>query len=1167
MMFIFNLLLTCVMSSLADDTLNVCTLNVNGLLDYNCQYALKSFTFQHKIDVLFLQETHVSNSKVVKNLDSYFNHYRCFWNFGSNFSRGTAILISHSVDFSVIKYHRDLDGRFQYIDVKINNVNYRLLNVYAPNDESERREFFNDIYPYVLTNNCKIFSGDFNCIMNSNLDKKGGNINTGLIGSTEISDIVTDFELFDVYRSLYPKTKCYTWRNKTISCRLDRIYLSSCLKSQVKKCYNLPFSHSDHDCVFVSFVNNVEINKGSGYWKLNTSILNDRSFCISFREWFVNLIDGLDICIDVWDHLKDRIKEFCIDYCKRKTKVKFNVIRQLEKQYFDLCYKERKFPGNYFEQIRELKSQIKDYYLKDFKGSQIRSKAKLLDCSETCSKYFFQTEVKKGKKKNIFEIRKDNVIYNKTCDIIKQFEDFYTDLFTEENIDEDVMNYFLQDLPVLDDIDQSICEEPICIDEIVQSIKNMENNKSPGPDGLPKELYFTFIDIFAPLLLQLYNSSFEENSLSDSQKVSYITLICKDPSQSYDVKKYRPISLMNVDVKILSKLLCSRITLVSDKIVGIDQACAIRGRYILDNAHLHRNIIDYVNQKNINCSFISLDQQNAFDRVNHKFLFKVLEKFNFGPNLLKWIKILYTDLSSSVIVNSFISNPVNVTRSVKQGCSLSPILYVLCLEPFIRKVCLDNEIKGLNLPGSNLECKISAFADDSTGVLTDDKSIEKFLYLMKLYGKGSGSKLNVDKTKGMWLGGWKNRKENFKFGINFVDKLKIVGFVIGNNVTQDDVWNRIYIKFEKVLNSWKTRKLSLLEKSLVINNLACSKLWYVGSCLYMSKFYVKKFQKCVFKFLWNSKVEPLARNTVYLCKQSGGLNIVNIDLKLKALRLKHVSDIINNRDVKFMKLSIYWIGFTLRFYNREFASLNIPHSDIVSPFYLRCIDDYHYFKNTCVDSDLKGTTTKVIYSLLLDSQDYVPKIVEKNPTVEFKFVFRNVFDKFIDRFSRDVMFKIVHNILPTNSLMYSFNVYKSNKCTFCASCPETIRHLFFECREVTPLLLLVKNWIFSISTGLISLSFEHLLFQNINVNSKVVKSLILLLIGLYCKSVWLKRNEKKFDRKHVLSNDIFMFFLYQIRLRILADFERFSEVKFSEFWCENGMFCRIEDETLVITFM
>ena len=127
--------------------------------------------------------------------------------------------------------------------------------------------------------------------------------------------------------------------------------------------------------------------------------------------------------------------------------------------------------------------------------------------------------------------------------------------------------------------------------------------------------------------------------MSDSQKVSYITLICKDSSQSYDVKKYRPISLMNVDVKILSKLLCSRITLVSDKIVGIDQACAIRGRYILDNAHLHRNIIDYVNQKNINCSFISLDQQNAFDRVNHKFLFKVLEKFNFGPNLLKWIKL------------------------------------------------------------------------------------------------------------------------------------------------------------------------------------------------------------------------------------------------------------------------------------------------------------------------------------------------------------------------------------------------------------------------------------------------------------------------------------------------------------------------------------------------
>jgi hypothetical protein len=110
---------------------------------------------------------------------------------------------------------------------------------------------------------------------------------------------------------------------------------------------------------------------------------------------------------------------------------------------------------------------------------------------------------------------------------------------------------------------------------------------------------------------------------------------------------------------------------------------------------------------------------------------------------------LYTDLNSSIIINNFISEPVNISRSVKQGCSLSPLLYILCLEPFIRKVCLDREIKGIQLPGSNISCKISAFVDDSTGIMTDDYSINKFLHWLNLFGEASGSMLNKNKTKGI----------------------------------------------------------------------------------------------------------------------------------------------------------------------------------------------------------------------------------------------------------------------------------------------------------------------------------------------------------------------------------------------------------------------------------
>ena len=126
----------------------------------------------------------------------------------------------------------------------------------------------------------------------------------------------------------------------------------------------------------------------------------------------------------------------------------------------------------------------------------------------------------------------------------------------------------------------------------------------------------------------------------------------------YDIKNYRPVSLMNIDVKILSKLICNRMSVVSDNIIGIDQTCTLKGRSILDNTHLHRNIVDYCNQQNINCAFVSLDQKKPFDKIVHIFLFKVLEKFNFGTNLIKWIKIVYHNLTPRIIVNNIISQPV-----------------------------------------------------------------------------------------------------------------------------------------------------------------------------------------------------------------------------------------------------------------------------------------------------------------------------------------------------------------------------------------------------------------------------------------------------------------------------------------------------------------------------
>ena len=543
----------------------------------------------------------------------------------------------------------------------------------------------------------------------------------------------------------------------------------------------------------------------------------------------------------------------------------------------------------------------------------VRSRVNFLDFSEKPSRYFLKMENDKGKKKFIEKIDlPDSSSVTSSKGILDAFRDFYFKLFTEEDIDLDLADTFCEDLPKLSQLDLLTCEGPIRKEEIFFAIKHMSNNKSPGCDGLTKEFYFTFFNLIGDHLVSLYNSIFDKGELSDSQKLSYISLLCKDKNNSSNMKNWRPISLLNIDYKILSKVITNRLGKVLDKLVGIDQTCSVKGRSIFENCHLLRNIVDYVNQKDLKCSFISLDQEKAFDRVNYKFLFKVLKAYNFGPDFIKWVSILYNDVFSSVIVNGFISDPFSITRGVRQGCSLSPLLYVLVLEPFAKKVRDDPDITGIKLPGSANSAKISLYADDSTGICCTDSSIQKLFFWCDLYGKASGAKLNRLKSKGIWLGKWKSRSDH-PFGISWVEKHKICGVLVGNNITPDEIWQPLFKKFSRTLDLWKMRNLSLTQKSIIIKVLACSKIWYVGTIVTMPRHYLVLFQRTLFRFLWNSKSEPLARSVAYDFPTSGGLSIVNIEVKLQAISLKHCQKFVFERSEAKWRFFLLCIGFQCTF--------------------------------------------------------------------------------------------------------------------------------------------------------------------------------------------------------------------------------------------------------------
>ncbi|KAK6165076.1 hypothetical protein SNE40_023679 [Patella caerulea] len=1121
-----------------------------------------------KADIIYLQETHIGNISEGIKLERLGN-FKAFWSFGAINQYGVGILINKNINFNLIKFDYDFAGRMLCLDVLISSVKFRFLNIYAPVVVTERREFFNYIYKFCLTSSILCLGGDFNCIL-SLRDKIGGNPDSGREGYIQLNKIIVDFNLLDVYRHLHPQGNVTTWRGVGVSTRIDRLYFSARFANSFN-CYSIfPCSFSDHDYIFCTVSLNDELNIGPGFWKFNNSILDREEFVSSFREFWVSYSLDVEISLAWWEQAKLDIKSFVIAYCKHKVKLETHERRLLECRYNSLLLAESRDPGVYIDQVKAVKKELSNLCLARDRGNLIRAKAQYLENNETPSKYFIQKEHIRGNDKVIRCLEDtDSTLFKDTNNIKRIARSFYSNLFTSEPIDAEISDDFLSGLPQLSEESRDLCDGEISFSDVKFAVSNFKSHRSPGGDGLSREFYFTFIDILGPILVKLYNQCFEQGTLTNSQKSCIITLICKDKNNAKNMKFWRPISLLNVDYKILSKIIQMRLSAVLSEVVHPDQTCSVPGRRISDNLHLIRNIIDYINQKKISCALVNIDSAKAFDRVDHSFLFKCLQNYNFGSSFIKWVRLLYSDISSSVLINGFISDPFPVTRSVRQGCSLSPLLYVLVLEPFLIKIRNDLLINGLKLPGCSEEARVVAYADDVTGVCVDSESVKRLLEIYELFGKGSGAQLNKLKTKVLTFGDRWDKINGNEFGVAWPLSQKILGVQFGRDITLDDNWSKILNSYISVLRSYDDREFSLLGKSTIARTFAASKLWYVGTIIDLPAYLLKSFNSYMFKFIWGTKrFEPLKRSVLYCDKEEGGLKVVHILCKLYSFRLLHLNNMMCSTDrSKWFYFARYWLGFSLRGHNSSFGSNQLPHSDVIPSFYKGCLNIFKYFIKLFPDFDFSVPhSSKEFYSLLLTTCTTHNTVQDVMPNIDFELVWRNVNKNFIDPKDRSLAWRLAHDIVPTMWTLYCRHHSLQTKCIFC-NCVESVEHLFYTCSTVAPIWEVIKTWVSAITLYKVTLNFKLIRFLILPKLNRYKEDVILLIINMAKRVIWLNRNDCKFRYKTVSSNVIICQFLERLRFRILVDRHRLSANEFYKYWLESDIFCCLDhNDKLIFSF-
>ena len=902
---------------------NIISLNSGGIRTKDRFDTALQFCRNIGADFSVMQETHLSPNKFMEIKNQW--EGEVYISPGTTFRDGILLLAKATAPkIDILK--SDSKGRF--IIFRVSNTNDVVANIYAPSGITrEKRElrqnFFRMVNKLLDTHTNRadniILLGDFNTTL-TRIDRSSGELGEG---KTELEHLIQKFDLEDSWRLQNPKEELYTHyhgRTNTYS-RIDRAYTKTKLRTNIKIDHVLN-SFSDHFHAVLVERKNEQLKRGKGYWIFNSTLLKDENYKTEIEKLWNNWRSQKHCFSSVsqwWEKGKKHVRDFTKVYTRATTKKLNKRKTSLEKRLRNIYKKIHRRP-ELQTMANNLRSELFKIELHIAQGAKIRSRIRLELEGERCTKFFFQQiEKHKNSKQDMLSINRisDGKLLTSQNDILNEVKTFYANLYSNKQNQNvcgrisTTLNKTLKQDEMLRKISKTVsrenkqhCEQPFNTNEIKRAISTLENNKSPGNDGLTAEFYKTFTFLQHDLK-ELYEEILTLGRMPESMRQAVITCIYKKGKME-DITNWRPISLLNYDYKILTKLLANRLQNSLADIISTEQTAAIKGRTIIENLQLNRDIISFANINELEASLITLDQEKAFDRVDRHFLFKALRKFGYGPKIISMIEAIYNNIEAQIKVNGNMSQSFPVENGVRQGCPLSMILYIILAEVTIINILRNPNIKGIKIGPK--EIKVSAFADDTTLYIGDNRSFPHLKKQLQEFEMFAGVKYNRKKCFGLWLG--KNRYNIDKpMDFNWSSyEIKILGYIHGNEYEN---WFKVKTKIQKSINKWNNLKLSLIGKKTVINQVLLSKIWYLAYVETPPQAIIQEITRDIYNFLWGYKRIRINKITTTMPIREGGLGIIDIKTQCKAIKCAIISKFL--RDIQYNKA---WTEIMLWHLNR-----------------------------------------------------------------------------------------------------------------------------------------------------------------------------------------------------------------------------------------------------------
>ena len=599
---------------------------------------------------------------------------------------------------------------------------------------------------------------------------------------------------------------------------------------------------------------------------------------------------------------------------------------------------------------------------------------------------------------------------------------------------------FVHQLLILDDndLDRLNLMRPVTLEELWDIIMSFKNGKTPGIDGLSIEFYKKNFEVIKHHLLNFINDIIFGKHIPRKFNTGIIKLLYKK-GDAKDLGNYRPITLMNVDLKIVTKIFTVRLKPILAKVLHSDQF-AQPGKQISDLNCLIRDILEEMENGDQDNFFVKFDFAKAFDSLDQNFLYSCLEKMNFPGNFIAFLKKLYNNAISKVMINGHISKAFKLSRGSRQGDPLSLYIFIIVLNALIIYLNLDSCLIPFRSK-SNKKYLTQAYADDFNVTTSSLSTLLRVFHHLDDFRKVSGLKVNMGKTNGYFF----NKSGLIEIdhlplpSTNWNVNLVILGIPYGNKSFVKQYWKDIVSDIRGCLADYNNVYTTFDAKSIISKSLILPKISYVATVLDIPLEIKRSLESMIFR-----NIIPNGKTFVSLMdlaqkRKFGGYNIDHTSIHASVFSLIPIFKYVKNKieNIPLTKEQ-FFIEYNLGIYLANVLGIPVNNSTPhrltpMKPYanILKFLREMHISREDLMSGKVKSVYEKIIFSKNKVHGNF-PKWSRLHSPV-------------LPNYLKTFNYRASVDILPCKTKFVEFGLDTDSRCNFCQLHPDTIPYVFCNC--------------------------------------------------------------------------------------------------------------------------